>query len=688
MKRRRLHGAIAGLLVATCFASTAHAQSLRLWPAPYKILWGLERTNCTPQKNMANGEKVRSAKIHADLCPVFEDQKLVASFVDQFETELRTKVPKVITDLREDLAAGVPTQEALQQTLVASLHLARADMWTIDKGLSLDIFLPFTLTVNFTNAASGEVVFTKSETVIPQGTFSKANGVAEARAQLALQLSKAITNLVDKAAADYKPYPIIANVREKVGDKIYVIDKGRLAGIRAGDRIGSDAKVEFADANYAVLRAGLFPVEVGAEISKSAAAPVAALSRPSVFVAVSRTPQDQSSSYLRLLFEQRLGQGNALTVMPGNDSFTQIRKFMLEKSEAESSTLADRPLPEYLMRVEVFDLPTTTLDTNLPGIRLHSYQAYATAEILDRSGRVVFATFANNRIDDQVAAGIAFGEDARHDTVISNALQELADKISASFKPQLLRLPIKGSGGTYLLDDPSGSVSDGAVGVVLRKKGRVSGVVGDVWTPVGSYRLDPASADGLALSRLGFSDVKLREGDVFSFDSGTSPILSRVSYSRCATVQLPDVKVEPQLLVSLASNRFMSYFQAPVYLNDFAPVLKDHMDDFSAERLAELSALNRPASDRCFAPVVRVIPGADIADKGGALTPMATVATGFMIKAGDTRLAASGTQVQLKGSTLPPTALPSDRNVALVRDASGVVIQLADQWGKANKPPQ
>ena len=685
MPGRRVRQSLAGLVVATCLASSTQAQPLRLWPAPYKVLWGLEFTVCKPQKGAGGDQAVRTAKIHPDLCPVFEDKKLTSSFVDQFETELKTKIPNVIEELRDGLAAGVPTQDALQQTLVASLHLSRADMWTIDKGRSVDIFLPFTLTVNFTNAASGEVVFTQSETVIPQGTFTKADGIGEARSQLAVQLTKAITALVDKAAAGYKPYPIVAKVRGKVGDKSYVIDKGRLAGIRAGERIGADAKVEFADANYAIVRAGLFPLEVDGEISKSAAAPVAALARPSVFVVLADAPQDKSASYLRLLFEQRLGQGNALTVMPGNDSFTTIRKLMLEKSAAPSSDLTDRPLPEYLMRVQVYNLPATKLDTNLPNIRMHSYQAYATAEIVDRSGRVVFATFADNRIDDQVAA---FGEDARHDTVISNALQQLADKVSTGFKPQQLRLPLKGNGASFSLNDPAGNVSDRAVGVVLRKKGGVSGIGGDVWTPVGNYRLDGSLSDGLILRQIGLGDIKLREGDVCSFDSGTSPVLSRQSYSQCASVPLPDLQVEPRLLVTLASNRFMSHFQAPVYLSGFGPILQNYMDDFSQERLQELTVLNRPDADRCFAPVVRVTSGADIEGKGGTVTPTATVATGFMLKAGETRLAASGTQLQLKGSTLPQTALPADRNVALVRDASSVVIQLADQWGKANKPPQ
>lgn len=684
----RFRRSLAYLFMATCLASSTQAQPLRLWPAPFKVLWGLEFTICKQQKGVGDDQAVRTAKIHSDLCPVFEDQKLTSSFVDQFETELKTKIPNVINKLRDGLAAGVPTQDALQQTLVASLHLSRADMWTIDKGRSLDIFLPFTLTVNFTNAASGEVVFTQSETVIPQGTFTKADGIVEARSQLAVQLTKAISTLVDRAAAEYKPYPIVAKVREKVGDKSYVIDKGRLAGVRAGDSIGKDAKVEFADANYAIVRAGLFLLEVGDEISKSAAAPVAALARPSVFVVLADAPRDKSASYLRLLFEQRLGQGNALTVMPGNDSFTEIRKLMLQESAAPSSDLTDRPLPEYLMRVQVYNLPATKLDTNLPNIRMHSYQAYATAEIVDRSGRVVFATFADNRIDDQVAAGIAFGEDARQDTVISNALQQLADKVSTGFKPQQLRLPLKGNGVSFSLNDPAGNVSDRAVGVVLRKKGRFSWVGGDVWTPVGSYRLDASLSEGLVLRQLGLGDIKLREGDVFSFDSGTSPVLSRQSYSQCASVPLPDLQVEPQLLVTLASNRFMSHFQAPVYLSGFGPILQNYMDDFSQERLKELTVLNRPDADRCFAPVVRVSPGADIEGKGGTVTPTATVATGFMLKAGETRLAASGTQLQLKGSTLPQTALPADRNVALVRDASSVVIQLADQWGKANKPPQ
>lgn len=689
MVNRRNVFAVASLIAAASASAGANAEVLRLWPAPYQTLWGLEHTNCKPQKGAADGQIIRSAKIHPDLCPVFNDPRVTPLLVEQFEKELRDKVPNVISDLKEGLAAGVPVEDALRQTLIASLHISRSDLWRVEKGKTVDIFLPFTLTVNFTNASSGEVVFTASESVIPQGTFpASAAGVAEARGQLTTQLSKAITNLVDKASASYKPYPLAAKVREKDGDKTFIIDKGRLAGMRTGERIGTDATIEFADANYSVIRAGLFPIQVGDDISKSAATPVSALSRPSVFVVVTNVPADKSASYLRLLFEQRLGQGNALTVMPGNESFTQIRRLMLQKAAAPSVELTQRPLPEYLLRIQVFDLPSTKLDTNLPGIKLHSYQAYATAELTDRSGRVVFATTADNRIDDQVAAGIAFSDDARHDTVVSNALQQLADKISAGFKPRALRLTVKSTAGGFMLDDAGGSIGAGAVGLVLRKKGRVTGVEGDVWSPVGPYRLDPSAEGGLQLRGSGLGASKLRDGDAFSYESGSPNIVSRLSYSQCASVPLPELSVDTKVLAAIAGNRFMSSFQAPTYLADFGPVLRDYMDDFSQERLTELSAINRPPTDRCFVPVVRVLPGADAPAKGGTLVPTATVATGFMLKAGDTRLAASGTQLQLKGSSLPATATQSERDVSIVRDAVSVVIQLADQWGKANKPPQ
>lgn len=696
MGSRKLSLWTIGVVSALGIGGRAEAQDMRIWPAPFETLWGLERTNCSPELDSkaasAKDQPELSAKIHPELCQVFNGRngEVVGSLVRHFNSQIKDKIPqptKVVSSLAEGLPAGVPISASLQNTLVASLHISRADLWIVDKLNSQDVFLPYTLTLNFTNAASGEVVFTVSESIIPQGTFTKTNGIAEARVQLENSLSNAVTSLVDKAAATFKPYAIPGKILEKVGDKTFVFDKGRQAGVREGDTIGADAVVTFVDAGYSIINAGKFPLEIGQKLTKTAAKPVDALARPSVFVTVAEQPSKMSANYLRLLFEQQLGQGNALTVMPGNESFSQIRRLMIQVARAPDIDLFDRPLPDYVFRIRVYALPPTRFSTNLPGVRMHSYEAHALAELLDRSGRVVYAANVANKIDDKVAANVAFSEDARQDTVVSNALKQLADKVSSEFKPKALRVPITARGETFGLDDPGGSVGDGSSGLALRKKGKISGIEGDVWLPTGRYSIVPAGDGNLVLRGDGLG-LKLKQGDAFGFESGAAAVQSRISYSRCSEFEMPSVGTNGELLIALAENRFVANYAAPSYLSGFGSLLDAMMDEFTTKKKAEMGAIARAQTDRCFRPIVRLTRGAFISGKNGTVVPSATVAAGFTLHAGDTKIAGGGMQAALKGGSVPADAPEFDREVSIVRDFAATVTQLTDQWSKTNKPPQ
>lgn len=670
----------AGFISAFSLVTQARSEELRIWPAPFENLWGLERTQCSKNSSQEHGPE-NSAKIHPELCPVFNDGPLVENLVRQFNAQIKAKLPHVVGDLNEGLPAGVPLSQALRETLVASLHISRADLWAINKISSQDIFLPYTLTLNLTNAGSGEVVFTVSHSVVPQGTFTLRNGIAEARGQLEKSLLNGVGALVDKAALAYKPYPIPATVRDKVGERVFVLDKGRLAGFRQGDRVGTDAVVSFADANYSVINAGLFPLAPGQIIEKSATAPADVLARPSVFVVVSEQPKGMSANYLRIIFEQQLGQGKALTVMPGNESFSQIRRLMVERAHAPNIDLFDRPLPDFVLRIRVYTLPSTHFETNLPGVRMHTFEAYALAELLDRSGRVVYAANIKNRIDDQVAADVAFSEQSREDTVISNALQQLADKMSSEFKPQTLRVPIAVRGEGYSLDDPGGSVPPGATGVALRKKGRVNGIAGEVWFPVGTYTVDGS----LTLRATGLEVAKLKPNDAFSFDSGAPQAQSRISYSRCADAVLPAVDVNGDLLLALAENRFVSSFPAPTYLNGFGETLGRMMDEFAPKKKEEMGAIARLGTDRCFRSTIRITRGGDVISKNSTVIPTASIIVGYTLNDGPNKLAASGKQVELKASGIPINADKIEREASFVRDAAVTVNELSGLVSKSIK---
>jgi hypothetical protein len=75
--------------------------------------------------------------------------------------------------------------------------------------------------------------------------------------------------------------------------------------------------------------------------------------------------------------------------------------------------------------------------------------------LTDRTGRVVAAWHAVARIDDIVNLYVRFAAQDRQESVLRNALTDLAQQMAA-FRPRSLQLPIADKGGGLVIGDPAG----------------------------------------------------------------------------------------------------------------------------------------------------------------------------------------------------------------------------------------
>jgi hypothetical protein len=112
------------------------------------------------------------------------------------------------------------------------------------------------------------------------------------------------------------------------------------------------------------------------------------------------------------------------------------------------------------------------------------FAALAFVTLADRTGRLVAAWHAGAVIDDRVNVSVRFAAGQRRETVLRNALYDLAQQM-AKFRPHLLQMPIAPKGGSLAIADPSGAVPMGVTLPVLRPAGRFAGVAGPVMVPVG-----------------------------------------------------------------------------------------------------------------------------------------------------------------------------------------------------------
>lgn len=421
--------------LALCAPVSAFAQQGQQGASPYlwpvSGLYGLERGACSKDKGSP------TAMVDLALCDALGDvQRQVIG--QHFVALMSQNFPGVEGHFAEHLPASATPRARLGGTLVATLTLSRATIWTVNKPTAVDAYLPITLTLSITNAATGEVVFSRTRSDIAQGTFAPETARVDVVAQFPGKLNATLEALVHDAAAAWKPYAQQAHVLAETTlgrqGKGWIVDQGRDHGFRTGDAIGDDGHVLYAGPGYAVVQPALGAYRTGQTLSRIATTPAALLARPSVLVSFDRIPTGYAASYLTTILEEQIGNTGSFAPMPINEGFVNLRRQAL--GEAQAVAMEERSLPDLVASVSVVALPTATIPTQLDHVILERFEAHAFLSLVDRTGRVIASFHGVNIITDKVAAGIKFSGDQRRDTVIRNALVDVAAKMKA-YKPQL-----------------------------------------------------------------------------------------------------------------------------------------------------------------------------------------------------------------------------------------------------------
>lgn len=642
--------------------------ALQIWPAPG--LYGLEQTNCNRATDAS--PQLDSAKVHPELCALFANPETLRSNFGQFFADLVAQAfPNVVANPNQNVGDGVPVSQRLSNTLIASLHLSRADIWQVDKHTgATDVFLPFTLTLNLTNATSGEVMFTETASVIPESNFSSNNVFAPSRQEIPAQMRATIEQLVRNSAARFKPYPLDATVRAKIGDN-FLIDKGRSAGLRIGDRIGPDAHVIYADGNYALIKPVLGDFKTGETVSRQVAAPADYLAKPSVIVLPASFPSAMPKAYITQIFEEAMGSRGVFSIMPVNQSFPRLREIAIGRAGMSSTANSQRSLPDYFIHLDVFAIPHTEVDTNIRGLKILTFEAYAVASIVDRSGRVVFAAVDSDRIQDQVVGGVGFSPDQRQDTVTKNALFKLSQRISGQFKPQGFRLPLSEEGKGASVNDAGGALSVGAGGLVVRKSGRFPGVDGDVWVPLGNFEVIGIEGGKAALQSQDPITPKPRRDDLFVFDGGALMARTRRTFVACSSegtldTSSHDFSAEPSVR-SVGLAIFAQSFSAPVYLADVPALATERLNLFPGSE--KLGVMKQRSEDFCFRPILRSALVGPILSKDGLVTNKYVLTMGYTLYRGEQKVAGSGLRVEMTSGSFQAGTNQSQIDDSNIRDS-------------------
>lgn len=500
-----------------------------------------------------------------------------------------------------------------RRTFVVSLQVPRASLYRVQKvDGTATVYLPVTGSIYFTNLVSGEVLFTMTRTHYEVATLAgQADRIpAEKLSELFRNAYKALVDdLVIKARKQFSPTTVSASVKS-FWNGLYVLDRGEDSGIAIGDSLAdaemNSLRIVSTDAEYSIAVPELGKVAVGVAFAKQTNQTLDDLKRPRVMILVDKVPEGLSPEIIRQMFADELADKAPVSVVHVNPMFANILKTGFSKSYVSSDDSSKRKLPDFFVLVSVPEATDFDLPTNLGYQTNRTYLTLATAELLDRTGRVLFAAQGRDRIDDEVTSGMTFDNASRRDVSVKNALIDLAKQFN-ELKFRKLDMPISLQGESASIKDELGVLSQGQPAVAYRSIGKVEGIAGNVLMPVRQLEVSAVS-NGVANFRsgLGFTApaMEIQSGDIVRVNtSQQAPTITRKRFVSCGTVDNLGTVVLGSV-GDLTLNIFASGANAPFFIKDFGTQLNGQLDQGS--RFEKALTLASSSYDYCIEPAYKI----------------------------------------------------------------------------------
>lgn len=506
----------------------------------------------------------------AHAAPAVYPVKEVIGFNDQ---SLSTKAPAfdgwiksaTLPKLAEDFVAefakefnGIATDKidpvSKNKVIVASLQLVRASQYTVPKKAiqCTEYHLPITLSVMFTNPATGEVIYSFTRTSYATAEIHDSETPAQyellLRNAVASNYRNLLSGLIKEARQSYNPTQIEAVV-VKVWKKLAILDKGSKFGIALNDTLEDDQanslQVINVTEDYAVAKTQLGSLQKGQKFSKYANQDtVKAVNKPRVLT-MQKGWQDDQLMAISGFFDSEVSKESAFVLMPVNESLGKVLQAVAANTNAGSYDITNqRALPDYLIKFS-YAAPRI-YDVGEQGkFGFHIYEQYILGELLDKQGRVVYSAIGMNRIEDKDVAGIVFSKEARLEIMLKNAVVQLAEQFSRSIKFSRFVLPVVGLDDKLInLEDSSQELKPGKNVIILKNIGRVEGISGEVLVPTWEVNVVEVNNGKVRVELLmpvtdEVQDVTVAKGDVVILNALTTGKVgeSATSVTYCTEIQ-------------------------------------------------------------------------------------------------------------------------------------------------------
>ena len=655
-------GLLAGLAVSLAAMAEGDGAGLRLYPVKgvfYPV--------------MADGSPTRIDQDFRDAV----EKGVGAAF---FEKRFREEFPD---------AASTIDDRNKRRTFAVSLQVARAAHYEVPKpNGTVDVYLPLSASLYFTNVMTGEVLYTSTRTDIKMATLAGKPDPARVRQLFLENFQELAGDLIRTAKGQFHPARLTATIRAE-WKGLQILDKGFEQGVAKDDSLlddkGNELRVISAGPDYAVARLELGQAARGASFAKVSNQTLSDIKKPRAMVLVSQSPAGYPPEVLTQLLSDALGAKAGVSIVAVNRSFANVLQVLSNDTGLSQQQLRSRELPDYFVRLKVPEVVHFEAPTNLGHVTRRTYATQALAEFVDKDGRVLVAGIGRDQIVDEVIAGISFDRNSRREVVMKNALTDLSNRLAQTLKFRHTELPVSPSGDTVSLKDDQGILVRGKDAVAYRSIGKIDGIAGDVRVPI--WILDITDVkDGVASAVPSLPLIKdappLAPGDMVLIDSVATPLpVTRQRLGACAPVAGQSDKlgsIDLPGFNDLALNVFAGNFSAPYFVTGFAEQL-NQVVRAGAGFKSDLKLTDKPL-DYCVDPVYRVDAEGEFACPPGESCGQAIkVRLTYRVRQGADIKARHGLEITMTSASLPAEVSVDTRAKALHLDLVDEVLKLTPQ---------
>ena len=423
--------------------------NIQIYPA--KGIFGLEQgCRSDPSKYAENGSSI------------------VCDFSQAIDNEIIRKQAEQIfvQGLKQNFGGQVVdtiSQKTKNRTYIASLEVLRASEYIVKKDSTAEIFLPVTLSLKLTNVLSGEVIYSDSATLSqPIQVLTTEIDATTTKAAIKQKFQSTLLTLTKQVTEELKAKLKVSETETQVVDRwksYLVLDKGFKQGIAAQDELSSTEgdliRVVHADSDYAVAVPILMQGN-SKRFSKVSTNTRQAINKPKALVVDVLTYQGESKDLIEQIFSDAVGEQASFTLTPVNKRYSAMAQSVSEQTAlAQSEDLNQRELPEFFIRINV--IPVIAYQQQIGKMTqqqvLHSE---VFAEMIDRSGRVIYSAHATDDIKEVISEGMGFSLEARKEVVLKNALLKLGQQFQKGIQFTRSDLKVSSSSGHNITIDDAG----------------------------------------------------------------------------------------------------------------------------------------------------------------------------------------------------------------------------------------